>query len=281
MYIVTYIVLILLILLVYICRHILHGYYFMKKYQIKTDGFLSYIYLYKEIFIEKCYDFPISDGMVIFDVGANIGLFNLYMNSFKKDIQIYSFEPVPQIFRYLQDNIPKNQNNIAIDKGLGHREERVKMNYIKNASSLSSMNPFDTKKMKAHDYIYEEECGIFKGVCKSLLESEMKKPIEISVNITTLSNIIDQYNINKIDLLKIDVEGNELNVIKGIRPEHFNKIKYMIIEIENYREGNRDEILSILNKYGFKIDNEIQDDNWIVLHVISTNNTTSESFRLN
>ncbi len=55
------------------------------------------------------------------------------------------------------------------------------------------------------------------------------KPYEISVPVRTLTSILDECNIQEIDLLSLDVEGYELNVLKGL---NFNKYKpkYMLIE---------------------------------------------------
>ena len=88
--------------------------------------------------------------MTILDVGANIGLFNLYVNSKAKNLNVYSFEPVPQLYNYLKNNTSKYKNTICINKGLGYKNETVTINYLKNASGMSSINEFDNDKIKAH-----------------------------------------------------------------------------------------------------------------------------------
>ena len=50
------------------------------------------------------------------------------------------------------------------------------------------------------------------------------------IEVNKLSNIIDIQNINKVDLLKIDTEGYEYNVLKGIKNEDFKKIKFIYFE---------------------------------------------------
>ena len=50
------------------------------------------------------------------------------------------------------------------------------------------------------------------------------------IKINKLSNIIDIKKINKVDLLKIDTEGYEYNVLKGIKNEDFKKIKFIYFE---------------------------------------------------
>ena len=58
----------------------------------------------------------------------------------------------------------------------------------------------------------------------------IKNPIKSKCTIKTLSQVIEETSISKIDLLKIDCEGNELNVINGISNKHWDIIKQIIIK---------------------------------------------------
>ena len=75
---------------------------------------LTAIYCYNEIFKDAIYldkGISIKDGDVIFDVGANIGLFSKYVDSKINNAMIYAFEPVPPIFKAL--SIPCNGKSLA------------------------------------------------------------------------------------------------------------------------------------------------------------------------
>ena len=63
----------------------------------------------------------------------------------------------------------------------------------------------------------------------SLIKSNDKQK-EIEINCYTLNDILEKYKIQKFDYLNIDVEGNELNVLKGL---NFNKYQPSLISIEN------------------------------------------------
>ena len=254
--------------IIYKSWYIILSIYYMYMNNIYIDGFVSYIYMYKEIFIDKCYDIDINDNMVIFDVGANIGLFTNYINSLNKNVKVYSFEPVVETFNKLKLN-SKGENNILINKALGNANEISSINYIDNASSLSSINEFSIDKLEAHNEIYNKY-GIFKGIIKYFLEKEFNNSQKKQIEITTISTIIDEYNIETIDILKIDVEGFELNVLKGIHLQDFYKIKNIFIEIENFRKENRDNIYNILVSNGFKIQ-ELEKGNWLMIKAINMN----------
>jgi FkbM family methyltransferase len=66
-------------------------------------------------------------------------------------------------------------------------------------------------------------------------------------NTTTLTKLLNHFNINYIDLLSLDVEGNELNVLRGIDFDLIN-IKYISIEIWNWQKKN---IFKFLKNNGF------------------------------
>ncbi|NLS98220.1 MAG: FkbM family methyltransferase [Planctomycetaceae bacterium] len=64
--------------------------------------------VYGEIFVEDVYrqhGITIGDGQCIFDVGANTGLFEVFLNTICRSVTVYAFEPVPAIFEVLERNV--------------------------------------------------------------------------------------------------------------------------------------------------------------------------------
>jgi len=87
-------------------------------------------------------------------------------------------------------------------------------------------------------------------------ERKKKYDSSIQVKVNTLDNLFES-----IDLLKIDIEGFELEVLEGSkRLLAEKKIKKMIIEIDDF---NLESIKKLLNKYGYLI-NKIEDSNYLV-----------------
>ena len=76
------------------------------------------------------------------------------------------------------------------------------------------------------------------------------------------------FSISQIDLLKIDCEGNELNVIDGINDEHWPIIKQIVIEVNDIN-GRFNYIHEKLTNSGYKIkvtkDPSLKDTNLINL----------------
>ena len=73
---------------------------------------------------------------------------------------------------------------------------------------------------------------------------------KIATKINTLSNIIEDNNIKKIDVLKIDAENYELQILNGIETDHWKIIQNIIVEIHGNVENGRaikSEIIKILS----------------------------------
>ena len=96
----------------------------------------------------------------------------------------------------------------------------------------------------------------------------IKDPIKTKCSIKTFSEIINLLSISQIDLLKIDCEGNELNVINGINNKHWPIIKQIVIEVNDIN-GRFNYISEKLTTSGYKIkvtkDPSLKDTNLINL----------------
>jgi FkbM family methyltransferase len=130
--------------------------------------------------------------MVIFDVGANIGDYTKDVLSFFPNSQIYAFEPHPQTFNKMQASINSSKVNL-INKGCG----------ITN----SVMEIYDLC-----DQDGSEHATLYKGVIEGI---HQKSSVSTKVKIIKLDDYCKANKINKINLLKIDTEGNEYDVLCG------------------------------------------------------------------
>ncbi len=184
--------------------------------------------------------------IVIFDIGAHYGeTVKLFSNKFKIK-EFHCFEPSPINFKVLTKNI----NSLNIKKklflhnvGIGSNNKSTFLNQTQESSS-STINDFnlDSKYLKRKMKILNIEN----------IDQYFKK---IPVKLISLDEYIKKENIKKIDLLKIDTEGFEYDVIKGMSSSS-NLVKFIYFEhhyddmIEkNYTFG---DINSLLVRYGFK-----------------------------
>ncbi|OON97920.1 MAG: hypothetical protein ATN32_05145 [Candidatus Epulonipiscium fishelsonii] len=167
----------------------------------------------------------VKDNLVIYDIGANIGNHSIYFSKYYKAKKIYSFEPDPITFKLLKKNIAINSiSNIALyNIGLGDKNC--------NAEILR-----DTPNQMCLNMTKENVLG----------EIKIKK--------------LDDLNIPLPQFIKIDVEGNEINVLKGM--EKTLKKSKPLIWIETW-DKNFNELDTLLKKLGFEIIDRLNHENYI------------------
>jgi FkbM family methyltransferase len=131
----------------------------------------------------------LNDGDIFFDIGANIGLYSLLVAKQKPDCKILSFEPMPVTFANLKSNIALNNlDNIqAFPIALWKENEQLKFHFTKSSTPSSS-------------------------VAKLYDDAE-----EIIVDGVKLDDFFARNYFDKIDLMKIDVEGAELMALQGAK----------------------------------------------------------------
>tara|TARA_Y100000591_G_scaffold183261_1_gene158215 strand:- start:821 stop:1534 length:714 start_codon:yes stop_codon:yes gene_type:complete len=184
-----------------------------------------------------------TNPITIIDVGAHFGETII---TFKKNFnikKIYSFEASPINFEILKKKFSNNLKNIEIHNfGIGaHISEDVI-----NQTAESSSSTINT--INKNSKYFKRKLKILKIKDQNLF---IKK---IPIKIITLDDFIEKNKIDIIDILKIDTEGYELNVLKGLK-KNYNKIKIIYFEhhyddmIEkNYKFS---DINKILDDYGF------------------------------
>lgn len=221
-------------------------------------------YMYNEIFNDSVYlknGITINDGDVIFDVGANIGMFSLFASTMASHLKILAFEPIKEIYDVLTINSKILSDTIHVFQlGLGNTEGPVEFTYIPQVSVMSSIQAdaeYNRSLLRNTLSNHFEKQAEMHGVSHNIddyINAKLKSKIAL-VQLTTLSTIIAQHNIVKIDLLKIDVEKSELDVLKGIKEKDWEKIKQVVIEVHG--QERQQAIIKLLQKHNFDVISEV------------------------
>jgi FkbM family methyltransferase len=228
--------------------------------------------IYKDIFEDDCYRLhgvTIKDGDCIVDVGANTGLFLLFLNQICKRARVYAFEPLPAIFRVLQLNArARNKLDAKLfNTGLSNRAGKATFTYYPRMSNASTMYPDDSEeaKARARTYIVEQfktlplPLALFLGLLPDLLRRRLAERVRrfylkkqaVTCELTTLSAVFQEQHIASVDLLKIDAEQSEEDILAGIGALDWPKIRQMIVEV-HHGEGATQAIVRQLNGHGFR-----------------------------
>ena len=88
----------------------------------------------------------------------------------------------------------------------------------------------------------------------SLLIDKLTASVEVTVELDTVSSVIKKYSIQKIDLLKIDVEGCEEKVLNGIETNDWKIIMHATLEVEDFAACQR--VTTLLESKGFVVASE-------------------------
>jgi len=159
----------------------------------------------------------IIDKEIFIDVGANIGNHTLYFrNSFKK---IYSFEPHPKTYKLLQFNTEDIPNIEVFNFGLSNLKKKLNILFqsVKNVAGQG----FQNEHKQGHEVFFER--------------------------------FDDLYNFeNSISFIKIDVEGNELDVLRSMKKNLENNSPIISLEFDMKNFTNNNEIISFLRELGYK-----------------------------
>jgi FkbM family methyltransferase len=179
-------------------------------------------YIYDEIFVGNAYDHPkikLAERPVIIDVGANVGLFTIWAARKYNPRAIYSYEASPTTHLCLVENSarhidPANTTAVAFNRAVSFEAgNELVLNQPPWNSGLSTI--LDGSKL---DWVDE-----LRG------KGEL---ITHKVPSTSISHEIAKHNLARVDLLKIDVEGYFMEVLQGIAPADFAKIKNIVLEAE-------------------------------------------------
>ena len=178
----------------------------------------------------------VQDNSIVFDIGANYGQLSILMSKLKRNVKVYSFEAQRFIFQLLKKNVEINNVNIkCFYKLVGNKTEKfkIKRDELKNFMTWGSNN---IEYAGAKDY-YQSIDGIK----------------------------IDDLVINeKVSFMKIDVQGMDLEVLKGARNTILKHRMPIIFEYEKlfeetYKYTFRD-FEEFINSVDYKIELNLFND---------------------
>ena len=203
----------------------------------------------------------VREGDTILDVGANIGIFGVRAVQRHPGVRVFALEPVPDIFAVLQKNAADHGDGrlVPLNCGAAAAAGRTRFTYFPRSPALSTSDPG----------AWDEDPGEFEeavagatrtapmwyarlvprflsGLVASHLRGGSK---EVEAELRTLSDIIDEHQIDRVDLLKVDCEGAELPALQGLRDEHWPRVGKVVVEVHD-RDGRLDTVRSILERHG-------------------------------
>jgi FkbM family methyltransferase len=184
---------------------------------------------YKQMFYEDIYAHCYLDDLeTVIDLGANVGLFSLYMLKKRNCKRIYAVEPTKKAFSQLSESLHDEPNSSIHKLAIHNFEGKSKIKSVEDNSTISGfiddVHPYTQHNMK------EEE-----------------------VDVVTLSRFMNDHNLDRVDLIKIDIEGCEYDVIDSLSDFDLLKSDRYLIEYHWAKTKNIKKIVDRFKFLGYNI----------------------------
>lgn len=184
----------------------------------------SDIRVFKQIFLDEVYHFFPENfsPIVILDAGANVGYSAVWFASKFPYAKILAIEPEKSNFDLLKKNTAGRSNIFPVQAGLWFEKSFLRIHDSKAGSWA-----FETKVPKAGE--------------------------KTDVETVTIPELISNYNLTQIDLLKIDIEGAEYELFENQAEEWLPFVNMIMIEThDRMRHGCSDLIDRVVKPFGFR-----------------------------
>ena len=186
---------------------------------------------------------------IFFDVGAHKGKYtDLILQNFNLK-KVYMFEPQIKMFEFLKGKYKKRKKIINIfSYGISDKTQVTKL-YINKHDLTSSI-----KKLNPNNKYLNLKSKLFSTNLQGMIDEKLK------IRTIKLNNFLIKKGIKKIDLVKIDTEGHELEVLRGLGSK-IKLVKAFLIEFHDnytYVNYNNKKIMTLLKKNKFILKKRIK-----------------------
>jgi len=185
----------------------------------------------KEAFLDRFYEkagVPVGNGWTVVDIGAGIGEFTLFAARQGRDSRVYAFEPFPESYGLLQENLRQN----AID--------RVQAFHL-GVWSLSGKIALDLSPREPLQL-------------KSQAVSGSGNDHQVLVDCISLDDLLRKLDLEKIDLMKLDCEGAEYPILYSCSSQVFDRIDRVVMEYHDSLPPNcHPDLVRFLQAQGYQV----------------------------
>lgn len=170
----------------------------------------------------------------IYDIGACIGTWSLLAKAIFPHSKVYAFEALEKHVKELEHKVSHVKESITVFHQALGKEEKIQTMYLQKNTDASSFLPISEKGLKEWSFLGETE--------------------RIELHVKTLSSIIQNNNLPLPDLIKIDVQGLELDILEG-GLSFIQNAKWILMEVsfEELYEGQPvyNDVFNYMEKIGY------------------------------
>jgi FkbM family methyltransferase len=250
--------------------------------------------VYREVVTEATYcshGIVLDDAPVVFDVGANIGLFSMHLAAMRPRAQVHAFEPIPVLYEILRRNLAEHAPGaVAYNVGVADRRCEATFEFNPFMTISSTMHPevFAASRTTApasawmaagvRDLDSAAPSRVSRMLAAGLAHRATRPVVTAALlplagllalrgrlflqrprcQLDTLSALIAATGVPRIDLAKVDVEGAEEQVIAGVADADWPRIRQLVVEVHDL-DGRLERLTRRLEGVGFTVTHARED----------------------
>jgi FkbM family methyltransferase len=204
----------------------------------------------------------LAKGDCVWDIGANIGLFTIFVQENFEEILVHAFEPSPRIFQILEANTSRyGERVMAHCHGIAGQEREATFTFYPHYSIMSGFHAdeqHDGRTLRSgilqqRHQRHPDRPDLEDRLLERMVESALDEKQEYVCHLRTISELIKTTSTEEIALLKIDAEGSEWDILSGIRDEHWPAIRQIVLEIHGRDSNLATQIVKLIAARGFHV----------------------------
>ncbi len=213
-------------------------------------------FLFREIFVDRVYlegGIELPESAVVVDVGANIGMFTLFAAAESAGVRVVAVEPVAELARAVAVNAALHAVDATVlTCAVGREAGEVGFTYYPNNSVMSGAFADASDRDVLRNYLLTDDEADESPHLDAMVAGRMVA-VGRTVPVRTLSDIVAGEGLERIDLLKIDVEKAEAEVLAGIDDTTWDLVRQVVVEVHDI-DGRLAAVCGLLHHRGFDVD---------------------------
>ncbi|MGW7047807.1 FkbM family methyltransferase [Streptomyces avermitilis] len=195
----------------------------------------------------------LRSGDTLLDIGANVGLMSVHCARTCPGIRVVAAEPAPDLHACLRRNLadhaaPGWQAECA---AVSDRPGLLRFTYYPDAPGNSGLYA-DPRADDEITLAFLRNSGVDAEDAEELVEG-LHEGVEFTVPAVTASDLVRRHGIERVDLLKVDVERAELDVLLGLEEAHWSLVRAVVAEVHD-EDGRLAAVVRLLHTHGFTVD---------------------------